>query len=119
TPVKHGVEQVFVSRGERVAEVDHLKTIAVADEPDLHLAPARPGGRHLHKAREAGYLVVGSIDVLRPAAGSRKESLPYRRRLEIGDLFRVREIANVEHAQASILKPTREHVRIGDSVGVA
>src|SRR2546425_10106372 len=75
------VEQVFVSRGERVAEADHLKTIAVADKPDLHLAPARPAGRHLRKAREAGYLVVGSIDVLCPAAGSRKDSLSYRRRL--------------------------------------
>src|SRR5712691_3479335 len=113
------VEQVLVSRGERLAEADHLKTIAVADKPDLHLAPARPVGRHLRKAREAGYLVVGSIDVLCPAAGSRKDSLPYRRRLEIGDLPGVREIANVEHPQASILKPTREHVRIVGSVGVA
>src|SRR6266571_1340300 len=97
------VEQIFVSRGERVAKADHLKTIAVADEPDLHLAPARPVGRHLLEAREAGYLVVGSIDVLRPAAGSRKVSLPYCRRLEIRDLLRPGEIANVEHPQASIL----------------
>src|SRR3989454_10246572 len=62
------VEQIFVSRGERVAKADHLKTIAVADEPDLHLAPARPVGRHLLKAREAGYLVVGSVNGLCPAA---------------------------------------------------
>src|SRR2546422_5287233 len=62
------VEQIFVSRGERVAKADHLKTIAVADEPDLHLAPARPVGRHLLKAREAGYLVVGSVNGPCPAA---------------------------------------------------
>ena len=61
------VEQIFVSRSERVAKADHLKTIAVADEPDLHLAPARPVGRHLLKAREAGYLVVGPVNGLRPA----------------------------------------------------
>src|SRR5438552_516913 len=68
TSVARVVEQIFVSRGERVAKADHLKTIAVADEPDLHLAPARSVGRHLLKACEAGYLVVGSVNGLCPAA---------------------------------------------------
>src|SRR6266566_4951103 len=66
-------EQVFVSRGERVAEADHLKTIAVADKPDLHLA-ARFRDRALNRAhsRRAGSFlnvcVAGSIVI--PAASS-------------------------------------------------
>src|SRR5512132_1815499 len=116
TLVARVVEQILVGRGERIAEADHLKTIAVADEPDLHLTPARPVGRHPLEAREAGYLVVGPVNGLRPTPRSGKESLPHRRRLEIRDLLGAGEIANVEHPQASILKPAHEHVRIAGSV---
>src|SRR6266550_5998386 len=102
------LEQLFVERRKRVAEADDLKTVAVAHEPHLQLAAARPVGRDLLKAREAGNLVVGPVNALRPAPRSRKKRLPHCRRLVVRDLLGVPEIANVEYPQARILKPARE-----------
>jgi hypothetical protein len=52
---------------EVVSEAQHLKTVAIADDPKIQLVPFAVSGRNLDEAGQASLLFDGSIDTRRPA----------------------------------------------------
>src|SRR5690348_12312373 len=95
-PYARGAEQIFAERHECVGKTGDLKSVAIADEPNLHLSCACPAGGNLMKSGEARYLVERPIDTLRPTARSGKGRLPHSLRLEVRDLRRMVRVANIE-----------------------
>src|SRR5215467_3182579 len=89
-----------------VREAQDLKAVAITDGPKMQLTPV------LAPARPTSNLIHGSIDALCPATCCGKEIRPHSRWLPVRDLLGMGKIANVENAQACVLKTASQHPRI-------
>src|SRR5215813_1361062 len=114
--LEKGLLERFFPLHEIVCKTEDLKTVVIADDPKVQLAPVLLVGRNLDKTRVPREPIHGSIPVRCSDTLSGKESRPQSRWLVVRDLFRAVYIANVENSHACILKRASEHCRIVGTV---